>query len=103
MSTGCYRPKAIVESDRVAYQSDSSSIRITLDYNIRITESCLDLFKEDLIMHNGIPQDKVILEIKYLDFIPTYIVDLCSRLDGKESNINKYCLSRHLSYPQIYR
>ena len=103
MNTECYRPRSIVEYERVAYVSDSLDIRITLDYNIRMTESCLDLFKEDLVTYSSVPKEKVVLEIKYHSFLPTYLLELFSRLDREETMISKYCLSRQLSYSQIYR
>lgn len=40
----CYRPKTIVEYRRKAFIARENKIRITLDHQIRATESCWDLF-----------------------------------------------------------
>lgn len=46
MVTRCYRPKCIVEYDRLAYLRKYNDTRVTFDMNLRATEADFNLFNE---------------------------------------------------------
>ena len=56
MNTMCYLPKTVVDYQRKAFVAQGNNIRITLDHNIRATESNFNIFDE-------IDKEKVIKEI----------------------------------------
>lgn len=94
MSRLCYRPKTVVEYRRKAYIAKENNIRITLDHNIRATETRFDLFDEHLNMCPVLDAYNGILEIKYNGFLLSYIKSLVNTADMSELSVSKYCLAR---------
>ncbi len=94
MSDRCYRPKAVVEYQRRAYIAKENNIRITLDSNIIVTESCFNLFSKDLLQYPVMESSYAVLEVKYNGFLPSYIKELLKLANHSEISFSKYCLSR---------
>ncbi len=94
MNRLCYRPKTVVEYRRKAYIAKENNIRITLDHNIRATETCLDLFCEQLNMYPVLDPYNGILEVKFNGFLLSYIKSLVNIADRSELSVSKYCLAR---------
>ncbi len=94
MNSKCYRPKSIVEYCRKAYIAKENDIRITLDSDIRATESNYDIFSDNLLMYPVFEQFNTVLEVKYNGFLLSYIKDLIKETDCSETSVSKYCLSR---------
>ncbi len=99
MTTECYRPKSIVEYQRRAFMAKENNIRLTFDSNIRATESCMDLFADDLPLSQVYDADKVIFEVKYDKFMLGYISEIISTINRRNISSSKYCLSRSIGYP----
>lgn len=97
MNMHLYRPKAIVEYKRKAFIANENSIRITLDNNIFATESNYNLFEKNIPMYPVLDIDNVILEVKYENFLLSYIKDILNYLDKSELSVSKYMLSRSIS------
>jgi hypothetical protein len=94
MSINGYRPKAIVEYDRTAFTAQENSTRITLDRNIRATETYFDIFDENLCLTSVFDPFNVVLEVKYNGFLLSYIRSIVNRADKSELSVSKYCLAR---------
>jgi len=90
----CYRPRAVVEYQRKAYIAKENRIRITIDSNITATESCFDIFSENLLQYPVLDPYNAVLEVKYNGFLLSYIKDLVSAANRSEFSASKYCLSR---------
>ena len=99
MCMECYKPKTIVEYKRKAFMAKENQIRLTFDSNIRATESCFDLFNEDLLLHPVLDVNHVIFEVKYNQFMLSYISDMISSVDRRSVSSSKYCLGRSVGYP----
>ena len=86
------RPKNIVEYSREAYTYRVGNVRITMDSQIRISNSICKFLTPKL---NTIPATSaVILEIKYDGFFPDVIRDLI-QIDGRnQTEFSKYIVSR---------
>ena len=97
MTCRCYRPKAVVEYRRQAYIARENHIRITLDSQIRATESCMDIFSSQLPLFWVMDPFAVVLEVKYNGFLLSYIKDLLDQVDRSELSVSKYCLARRLT------
>ncbi len=97
MSTCCYRPKCIVEYDREAYLVDSNDIRVTFDQNLRATEVNLDLFDDNLILYPVCKPSETTMEVKYSEFLFSYIKNTISKLDKQQISNSKYCRARKIS------
>ncbi len=98
MSTKCYRPKTIVEYDRLAFKAKENRIRITFDSNIRSTESCFDLFSDDLSLSPVFDPFATVLEVKYNGFLLSYIKMMLNTADKPEISVSKYVLARQHGY-----
>lgn len=93
----CYQPKTIVEYRRKAYIVQENKIRITLDQEIRATESNWDLFSPQLSLYPVMDPFNGLLEVKYNGFLLSYIKALVSGMDRAELSVSKYCLARRAS------
>ena len=93
----CYRPKTIVEYNRQAYIAKENKIRVTLDYEIRATETNLDLFCPVLNLYPVLDPFNGVLEVKYNGFLLSYIKNLVNAANRSELSVSKYCLARSAS------
>lgn len=102
MNMQCYRPKTIVQYNRKAFIAKENKIRVTFDSNIIATESCFDIFSENLNMYPVFDKFNVILEVKYNGFLLSYIKDMINRIDKSEISVSKYCLARTVGLEYIF-
>ena len=90
-----YSPSCIVEYNRKAYFLPFNNIRITIDFNLRTYGFQSDLSKiqdyKPLSVQNAYNQ---ILEIKFEEYVPKYILNFLSSFSSVRSSISKYSLSR---------
>lgn len=98
MQYKCYRPKTIVQYNRKAYIAKENKIRITFDNNIIATESCFDLFSENLVMNPVLDKFNVVLEVKFNGFLLDYIRQFINSINKSELSVSKYALARQQSY-----
>lgn len=94
----CYRPKAVVEYNRLAFTAKENKTRVTFDSDIRATESSCDLFSPKLNMNPVLDPALVVLEVKYNGFLLSYIKEMLADLEKSELSVSKYCLARQSSY-----
>lgn len=94
MSINGYMPKAIVEYNRKAFIAQENKIRVTLDSDIRATETHLDLFDPKLCTFPVFDPFNVVLEVKYDGFLLSCIRDVLNQVEKSELSVSKYCLSR---------
>jgi len=92
--TKLYKPKVIVEYNRVAYVLPVSNIRVTFDQGLRSNINHLDLFSSVKDMMPVILEGKQILEIKYDNFFPGYLKNVLSSINSERMAISKYTLAR---------
>lgn len=97
MMTHCYRPKCIVEYDRLAYCRKENDMRVTFDCNLRATESNVNLFDEELMLYPVASPDEVTMEVKYNGFLYSYVKNVISKTDGMQISNSKYCRARRIS------
>ncbi|MDO4530423.1 MAG: polyphosphate polymerase domain-containing protein [Bacillota bacterium] len=102
LSSEGYRPKTIIEYRRRAFAARENDIRLTFDTDIRATESCFDLFAEDLILHPVFDRNKTVFEVKYNHFMLGYISEIISTINRRKVTSSKYCMGRSIGYP-LYR
>ena len=97
MLTRSYRPKCIVEYDRIAFFRKENDIRVTFDMNLRATEASVDLFDENLILYPVCSPQEVTLEVKYNGFLYTYIKQLLNKTERMRVSNSKYCRARMIT------
>lgn len=101
MQYKCYRPKTIVEYNRMAYIAKENKIRVTFDNNITATESCFDLFSDKLLLNPVMDKFNVVLEVKFNGFMLDYIRSFINSINKSELSVSKYALARQQSYSEI--
>lgn len=93
LSAGMF-PKAIIQYQRLSYCLNVNNIRITFDSDVRATECCTDLFQEPLHAHPILEPDRVILEVKYNNFLLGYIKNALRPLAKSPTSYSKYFSGR---------
>lgn len=94
LKTGAYRPKIIVDYNRLAYVYTPNDIRITFDSNINASLITSGLFDQNVawkpIMEPGIG----VLEVKYNGFLFGHLRKAIESLDSMSTSSSKYANSR---------
>lgn len=94
LKTGGYRPKIIVNYNRLAYIYKPNDIRITFDSNINASLITSGLFDENAawkpIMKPGIG----VLEVKYRGFLFGHLKKAIESIDLLPNSNSKYAISR---------
>lgn len=83
------RPKVIVEYRRDAYISSYGDVRITFDHHLMAGIFQKDLFAKRYMI-SAIPQDQIILEVKYTGFFPAVIRNLIQIENLQWQSSSKY-------------
>lgn len=97
------RPKVIADYDRTPLVMDAGTVRITFDRNVRAAVGSFDIFDPALPTLPAIEPGKLVLEVKYTEFLPQIIKSLLP-LKGQEfSAFSKYAMcyeaAHHLTDP----
>ena len=91
-----YKPVILIDYIREAYSYNINNIRITFDKKISKNEfDFTEIFRQDLEMHPVIDSRRIILEVKYDNFVPSWIKDLLQVSRFERCAISKYTLSRY--------
>lgn len=101
MVMGCYRPVVLVEYDRIAYTYPLYNTRITLDMNLRSSESSFDLFSKEPVYTPQMFESHV-LEVKYNEKLLGFLSETLKSFHLTKCSVSKYCISRKLFYDFNY-
>ena len=85
------RPKVIVEYDRKAYVFDPGNVRITFDRNIRASRE-IGKFSDSDIVYDYLRDGDCVLEVKYDEFIPGFILEILELGNMIQVSCSKYRL-----------
>jgi hypothetical protein len=102
MNMECYKPKTVVEYKRKAFIADVNNIRITFDSDIRTNEINYNIFDKNLILNDTLNRPDIILEVKYNNFLLSYIKDFIEKVEKSETSISKYSIARATTKYYIY-
>ena len=93
MTTEGLRPKTIVDYTREPFIYAPGNVRVTLDYDIRTGLSCVDFLNPDC---PTIPagDGKIILEVKWDEFLPGIIRDAVQLENRRVGAFSKYAACR---------
>jgi hypothetical protein len=93
LKSKAYRPRVIVEYDRLAYYLPYGDIRITFDKNLRTYNTHTNLLELSGISKSPIfLNNNQILEIKFGVKLPSYLIDVLETIPSTRSSISKYAL-----------
>lgn len=88
------KPVVIVDYEREAYVLETGNVRITFDKNLRAGINSFDVFDDKIATKMVFDKPIMILEIKYDDFLPTYVRNLIQICNHNISAASKYVMCR---------
>ena len=94
MKTRLLRPAVIVDYVREAYIHPAEEVRITFDKQLRTGLYSSDMFNPMLPTYPVFDDPVEILEVKYDEFLPSYIQSILSGITAQRSAISKYTWCR---------
>lgn len=93
IKNGGLRPKVIVTYERKAYVYEPGNVRITFDRNVRAS-SRVENFGQKNISYDFLQEYDKVLEVKYDEFIPDFLLQLLEVGNMQQSAYSKYQLCR---------
>lgn len=90
-----YRPKVIIEYDRIAYMS-STTTRITFDYNIKKSHDYDNFFTDDINYFELTDPKDVVMEVKFDRFLEPYISKILENYISRYQSVSKYVMGRNI-------
>ena len=94
MKTKLLRPAVIVDYVREAYIHPAQDVRITFDKQLRTGLYSHDIFNPSIPTYPVFDEPLEILEVKFNEFLPTYIQAILSGVTAQRSAISKYTWCR---------
>ena len=92
--THLLRPAVIVDYIREAYISDAEEVRITFDKQIRTGLGSHDMFDPSIPTYPIFDDPVEVLEVKFDEFLPSYLQSILSCVTAQRSAVSKYVLCR---------
>ena len=86
------RPRVIVDYDREPFIMDAGTVRITFDSNVRAAVLGDNLFDSQLPAISAMEPDKLIMEVKFTQFLPQIIRNLLPPSSSEFTAVSKYVL-----------
>ena len=94
MRTRLLRPAVIVDYVREAYIHQAEEVRITFDKQVRTGLYSVDLFNPQIPTYPVFDDPVEILEVKFDEFLPSYLQSILSGITAQRSAISKYTWCR---------
>lgn len=91
------RPKVMVSYDRMPFVEKSGNVRITFDDDIASSSDFSDFFSKKLHKRPVMPVGETLMEIKFDEFLPSYIKETLGQGDLSQTTFSKYYLCRRYS------
>lgn len=88
------RPVVLIEYTRKAFIHPMNNIRLTLDNDIRSSETDFNLFSDKLILTPAEEYFTALLEVKYNTFIFKWLTNLITPYNVNQESYSKYMVSR---------
>lgn len=89
-----FRPKVIVDYDRIAYTEPIANVRITLDKNISASYEFNKFLSGDYLKIPLQADNNHILEVKFDNILPGYIRNIVDSFGMEQTSFSKYYIGR---------
>ncbi len=91
-----YKPKVIIDYERVAYVEEITNVRITFDMKISASYEIDKFLSGDYQNFYILPSNQNVLEVKFDCILPSYIRKVVESYSYKQSSFSKYYYGRRL-------
>lgn len=95
-SVSLLSPVVYVDYDRFPFTYPESNVRITIDTNITAGVKDATLFDLDGCRYPVLPDEAVVLEIKFDEHLPAHLLTLFGNTPMQLQAISKYCMCREM-------
>ena len=102
MKTRLLRPVVIVDYVREAYIHPAEEVRITFDKQIRTGLYQTAMFDASIPTYPVFDDPVEVLEVKYDEFLPTYMQAVLSGITAQRSAVSKYTWCRRYENKEFY-
>lgn len=86
------KPSVIVDYVREPYVCQAGNVRITLDSRLSVCYNTFDIFDSNAVYIPVFKGNEAVLEVKYDNFLPSYIQELLSGLPIMQESVSKFVL-----------
>jgi hypothetical protein len=86
------RPRVMVEYEREPFVLDAGRLRITFDKNVRAGLEGFDIFNKEMPMIETLDPERLILEVKYTEFLPKLIQEVIPAKASDHAAVSKYIM-----------
>lgn len=91
-----YRPKVIVDYERIAYVEEITNVRITFDMKISASYELEKFLDGDYQSYYILPSGINLLEVKFDDILPSHIRNIVESYNYKPTSFSKYYYGRKI-------
>ncbi len=91
-----YKPKVIVDYERIAYIEEITNIRITFDMKISASYEIDNFLEGNYTKYYIMPSNKNLLEVKFDDILPSHIRNIIESYGFIQTGFSKYYYSRKI-------
>lgn len=92
LTSNLLRPKVTVDYERVPMILDEGTTRITLDMDVRAGYGTYDIFDVNMPIISAMEPDKLVLEVKWTEFLPGLVKKLLPCQGQEFTAVSKYTL-----------
>lgn len=89
-----YKPKVIIDYERIAYVEEITNVRVTFDMKISASYDLEHFIDGDYIKYYLNPGGLNVLEVKFDDILPSYIRKIVESYGFKQTSFSKYYYGR---------
>ena len=86
------RPRVIVDYNRTPFILDEGTVRVTFDKAVRAAVGGYDIFDSELPALSAMDTDKLIMEVKYTEYLPQVVRELLPPRSSEFVNASKYVI-----------
>ncbi len=94
MLEGYYRPKVIIEYQRIAYMTKTTT-RITFDFDIKKSNDYDSFFNKNINYIKMTDGKDVVLEVKFDRFLEPYVSKFLEKYISRGQSVSKYVMGRN--------
>lgn len=91
-----YRPKVIIDYERVAFIEEITNVRITIDMKISASYDIENFLSGNYQSFYVLPSGINILEVKFDDILPSHIRNIVESYSFKQGSFSKYYYGRKI-------
>ena len=91
-----YRPKVIIDYERIAYVEEITNVRITFDMKISASYDLEHFIDGDYTKFYILPSGINVLEVKFDEILPSYIRNIVESYGFIQTSFSKYYYGRRI-------